>query len=169
MAFSLVLSFLIVQWLSQPWLLHMLGWPHRCRCRYCRWRVVQTFLLWLPERFRLLLNLSGNVDWQADNGAIVAKRKAKLHPGLTIKSPHGRKNRSLQESGQWSRRQAVEKLPWHSQQRHNTHSLLAILPTDGGLRCEHQTSDLIDASGAALMTSIEKGSALLQRFIQQSN
>ena len=26
----------------------------------------------------------------------------------------------------------------HSQQKHNTHSLLAILPTDGGLRCEHQ-------------------------------
>ena len=49
------------------------------------------------------------------------------------------------------------------------HSLLAILPTDGGLRCEHQHPDLIDASGAILKSSKEKGSALLQCFVQQNS
>ena len=39
----------------------------------------------------------------------------------------------------------------------------------GGLRCEHQQPDLLDASGAVLKISKEKGSALLQRFVQQSN
>ena len=61
----------------------------------------------------------------------------------------------------------MEKLLWHSQQRHNTHSLLTFLPTDGGLCCEHQHPR--PHSGSVLKTSKEKGSALLQRFVQQSN
>ena len=51
---------------------------------------------------------------------------------------------------------------------HNTHPPLGIRLTDGGLRHEHHHTDLIDASGAALKTSKEKGSALLQRFVHQS-
>ena len=43
----------------------------------------------------------------------------------------------------------------------------AVLLTNGGLSCEHQ--HLIDASGVVLKTSKEKGSVVLQRFIQQSN
>ena len=38
-----------------------------------------------------------------------------------------------------------------------------------GCAANTNTPDLIDASGAALKTSKEKGSALLQRFVQQSN
>ena len=38
-----------------------------------------------------------------------------------------------------------------------------------GSSANTNTSDLIDASGAVLKTSKEKGSALLQRFVQQSN
>ena len=48
------------------------------------------------------------------------------------------------------------------------HSLTSdILPTDGGLRPEHQNPDLIDTSGAVLKTSKEKGSALLQRNLDE--
>ena len=56
--------------------------------------------------------------------------------------------------------------------KHNTHSPLAIIQTNGGLRCEHQTpppSPFIDARGAVLKTNKEKGLGLLQRFVQQSN
>ena len=38
-----------------------------------------------------------------------------------------------------------------------------------GCAANTNTPDLIDASGAVLKTSKEKGSALLQRFVQQSN
>ena len=38
-----------------------------------------------------------------------------------------------------------------------------------GCAANTNTPDLIDASGAALKTNKEKGSALLQRFVQQSN
>ena len=38
-----------------------------------------------------------------------------------------------------------------------------------GCALNTSTTDLIDASGAVMKTSKEKGSALLQRFVQQSN
>ena len=38
-----------------------------------------------------------------------------------------------------------------------------------GCAANTNTPDLIDIRGAALKTSKEKGSALLQRFVQQSN
>ena len=71
------------------------------------------------------------------NGDIVANRKKQATPRPDYCSSHGRKDRSVQESGWWSKRQAVEELLWHSQQRRNCYSPLAILPTDGELRCEH--------------------------------
>ena len=43
MAFSSVLSLLILQWLSNPWLPRMLRRPRRCLWPHCRWGVVQTF------------------------------------------------------------------------------------------------------------------------------
>ena len=46
---------------------------------------------------------SGSVDWQADNGESVAKRKKQATPRPDCLSPHGRKDRSIQESGRWSK------------------------------------------------------------------
>ena len=68
---------------------------------------------------------------------------------------------------------AVEKLLCHSQQRHNTHFWYFYRQMES---CPVNTNtpspflpDLINASGAVLKTSNEKGSTLLQRFVQQSN
>ena len=49
------------------------------------------------------------------------------------------------------------------------HSLTSGNSADGGRAENTNTPDLIDASGAVLKTSKEKGSALLQHFVQQSN
>ena len=48
------------------------------------------------------------------------------------------------------------------------HLRLTVLPTNGGLCYKHQHPDLIIDNRVVLETSKEEGSALFQRFIQQS-
>ena len=106
----------------------------------------------------------GSMDWQADNGEVVAKTTP------DYQSAHGGKDRSVQESGLWSERQVVEKsfcdtLNWDTTLTH----FLQFYQQTEVCAANATPPDFIDASGAVLNTSQEKGSAPLQRFVQQSN
>ena len=95
-----------------------------------------------------------NVQWWSCG----KKERSKLHPNLTIKAQMEKKTEVFKRVAIEAK---VEKLRWHSQQRHNTHSLPAILQTDRGLcykhhhpwphRCQQSSSE--DKRGKGLHTT----------------
>ena len=97
------------------------------------------------------------------------KERSQLHPDLTIKA-------LMEEKTEVFKRVASEAKDrqWKSfcdtlnRDTTLTHFWHFYRPMEG-CAANTNTPDLIDASGSVLKTSKEKGSALLQRFVQQSN
>ena len=97
------------------------------------------------------------------------KERSKPHPDLTIKALMEEKTevfkRVASEAKDRQRKSFCDTL---NRDTTLTHFWQFYLQMEG-CAANTNTPDLIDASGSVLKTSKEKGSALLQRFIQQSN
>ena len=95
------------------------------------------------------------------------RERSKPHPDLTIKAHTEERTRVFKRvAGEAKDRQWKNSVTLSSETQHSLTS--GYRQTE---RCAANTNtpDLIDASGAVLKTSKQKGSALLQRFVQQSN
>ena len=128
--------------------------PHQKAAIQPPWWNKETQSAWTDKRTMVKL-------WQ--------KERSKPHPNLTIKALMEEKTKVFKRVASEAKdRQWKSFCDTLNRDTTLTHFWQFYRQMEG-CAANTNTSDLIDASGSVLKTSKEKGSALLQRFVQQSN